>query len=127
ALGAMAPPKRCAHNDERATSARSEERPLKRGRTAAAGLLAMSWLLASAGASARPVASVPGAPHVVPTRIDMLKYYGGRVISNVEIVEVFWGPNVDPTLTAQIGAFYTALVKSSYVDWLSEYDTIGKT
>src|SRR4051794_37269093 len=55
-----------------------------------------------------------------------LKYYGGRVISNVEIVAVFWGPNVDAMVVSQIGAFYSAIVKSSYIDWLTEYDTIGK-
>jgi MYXO-CTERM domain-containing protein len=90
-----------------------------------AGAIVASSFAASA-ATATPVASIPRAQHVPTAPNDKLQYYGGRVISNVEIVEVFWGPNVDATLVAQIGSFYTAIVKSSYIDWLTEYDTIGK-
>ena len=54
-----------------------------------------------------------------------VNYYGGRVISNVAVVAVFWTGAVDPTMQAQIGGFYTTIVKSSFVDWMTEYDTIG--
>ena len=52
-----------------------------------------------------------------------LAYYGGSVLSNVNVVVVFWGPNVDPTTQANIGGFYSAVTNSLYFDWLSEYNT----
>ena len=52
-----------------------------------------------------------------------LNYYGGRVISNVNVVVVFWGPNVNATVRSQIGSFYSAVTNSAYFDWLSEYNT----
>ena len=58
---------------------------------------------------------------------DKLKYYGGRVLSNVEVVAVFWTGNVKPQTQLQVGAFYTALTSSAYFDWLSEYDTLGQS
>lgn len=56
---------------------------------------------------------------------DKLKYYGGSVISNVEVVAVFWTGNVKAQTQQQIGGFYTAITKSAYVDWLTEFDTLG--
>ena len=50
-------------------------------------------------------------------------YYGGPVISSVKVYSVFWGPKVDPTVTAKIGSFFSATVDSTYMDWLKEYDT----
>jgi hypothetical protein len=54
-------------------------------------------------------------------------YYGGRVLSNVAIVAVFWTSNVAVDLQQQVGSFYTAIASSSYIDWLEEYDTLGLT
>jgi MYXO-CTERM domain-containing protein len=54
-----------------------------------------------------------------------LKYYGGRVISNVNIVEIAWGSSVDPTYMTNLQGFYTAIVTSPFIDWMTEYDTIG--
>jgi hypothetical protein len=53
-------------------------------------------------------------------------YYGGRVISNVAVVAVFWTANVDVTVQQRVGSFYAAVTNSSYLDWLSEYDTVGR-
>src|ERR1041385_551334 len=50
-------------------------------------------------------------------------YSNGPVPSNVRIVSVFWGPNVAQTITSQIGGFYSTLVDSTYLDWMSEYNT----
>jgi hypothetical protein len=52
-------------------------------------------------------------------------YYGGRVISNVEVVVVFWTSAVDPTVQSEIGPFLSAVTGSPYLDWLEEYDTLG--
>ena len=48
-------------------------------------------------------------------------YRGGPVISNVKVFTVFWNASV-PNQSA-LDAFYGTIVNSSYVDWLSEYDT----
>jgi uncharacterized protein (TIGR03382 family) len=52
-----------------------------------------------------------------------LSYYGGRVISHVQIVEVNWGPNIDATVKSQLSGFYTSITQSAFLDWLEEYDT----
>ena len=68
-------------------------------------------------------APMPAAPIVNANRL--LTYGGGPVISKVKVYAVFWGPNVDTTVTSQIGGFYTAVTNSAYFDWLSEYNTVG--
>jgi hypothetical protein len=52
-----------------------------------------------------------------------LDYYGGRVLDHAEAVAVLWGSGVAPAVASGIGPFYAAALKSSYVDWLTEYDT----
>ena len=55
----------------------------------------------------------------------MLKYYGGKVIPNVEVIAVNWSSKVPTTLSSRIGGFYTAVTNSAYFDMLSEYSTVG--
>jgi len=52
-----------------------------------------------------------------------LDYYGGPVVSNLQVVVVFWGPNVSSTVTSQIGGFFQAITNSTYFDLVSEYST----
>jgi hypothetical protein len=64
-----------------------------------------------------------------------LDYYGGRVVSNIQVVEVLWGTGsagggdgqflaqVRDTTTPSIATFYQQVLNSAYVDWLSEYNT----
>ena len=52
-----------------------------------------------------------------------LAYYGGSMIANVKIVSVMWGAAVDPQTVANIGGFYSTVTNSSYMDFLSEYNT----
>ena len=54
---------------------------------------------------------------------SQLAYLGGPVISNVKIISVMWGSSVDKTVSGQVGGFYSTIVNSSYMDWLSEYNT----
>jgi uncharacterized protein (TIGR03382 family) len=56
-------------------------------------------------------------------RATNLVYYGGRVISHVQVVQVEWGPNVDAAVKTGLPGFYTAITQSEYLDWLEEYDT----
>jgi hypothetical protein len=50
-------------------------------------------------------------------------YNGGRVLSNVQVVVVFWTNAVNATVRANIGPFFSRVTNSQYMDWLSEYDT----
>lgn len=55
-----------------------------------------------------------------------MTYRKGQVISNVQIVPVFWtynGKTVDSTITAWAPPYMSALVNSGYLDLLSEYST----
>jgi uncharacterized repeat protein (TIGR01451 family) len=75
------------------------------------------------GTSASPVKNTfapPGAH---------LFYFGGPVISNVHVVIVFWGTNVDPVVTTPgtIDQFFADITNSRYYDLLTEYSTAGVT
>jgi hypothetical protein len=48
-------------------------------------------------------------------------YRGGPVISNVKVFTVFWNASVPNQ--SSLNSFYSAIVDSPYVDWLSEYNT----
>jgi hypothetical protein len=62
--------------------------------------------------------------HRAPSRgASTMLYYGGSVFSSVNAVSVIWGANVNKTTVADIGGFLNAIVNSTYVDQLSEYDT----
>jgi hypothetical protein len=66
------------------------------------------------------------AASVVPEATSAhLTYYGGPVISNVQVVTVFWGQKV--ASTAHLNSFYTAIPNSIYYDWLTEYNTRSQT
>ncbi len=56
-----------------------------------------------------------------------MEYFGGQVISNVNVVAVMWGPNVPSATVQGIGGFFQALVNSTYVDQLAQYSTVGIT
>jgi Abnormal spindle-like microcephaly-assoc'd, ASPM-SPD-2-Hydin len=84
-----------------------------------------------------------GHPHVLPIRPPEyfqnpapppvgahLSYFGGRVVSNLQVVQVLWGTGsylaqVESVATPSMASFYPEVLNSSYVDWLSEYDTAG--
>ena len=72
---------------------------MNRVRAVGGALLATAMFAASSFAHAAPIARGPNAPpRVVPTGpSDLLQYYGGRLISNVEVVAVFWTSNVNAT------------------------------
>jgi hypothetical protein len=47
------------------------------------------------------------------------------VVSNVQVVVVFWGSNVSPVVTTGIYNFYSTVVDSTYLDLLYENSTVG--
>ena len=100
--------------------------------------LASCALAAAALALAAPAqAEKVGAYHIMPTpeyqartgRVPQLpvagamQYFGGSVLGNVKMVSVIWGSKVNPTTVAGIPGFSAAIVDSTYVDQMSQYDT----
>jgi hypothetical protein len=75
-----------------------------------------------------PHTTTAGITSQAPTGAH-LTYFGGPVISNVQVVVVFWGPNVDTSITANgaIDQFFTDITSSRYFDLLTEYTTAGAT
>jgi hypothetical protein len=66
------------------------------------------------------VAAAPAGAH--------LTYFGGRVVSNIRVVQVLWGtgsylPQVSSTSSPSMATFYQGVTNSAYVDWLNEYNT----
>ncbi|GAC1336281.1 MAG: hypothetical protein NVSMB23_00700 [Myxococcales bacterium] len=88
---------------------------------AAAGDALEAEAVSSAGA-AHPM-PIDDGTHPAARRSGHLSYYGGRVLSRAEVVAVFWSDAVPAALRDGAGPFYKAALASSYVDWLSEYDT----
>ncbi len=60
-----------------------------------------------------------------------LNYFGGRVVSNAQVVQVIYGagsyiPQVTSTASPSMATFYQGVLNSPYVDWLREYNTLGQ-
>lgn len=53
-------------------------------------------------------------------------YMGGPMISNVEVVEVYWTAGVVQAVKDYLPPFLTTVTNSSYLDWLYEYDLPGQ-
>jgi WD40-like Beta Propeller Repeat len=55
-----------------------------------------------------------------------LTYFGGRVVSNVQVVQVLYGsgsylPQVTSTATPGMATFYQQITNGPYFDWLADY------
>jgi len=77
------------------------------------------------GGPARPAA---GALALAAPAGAHLTYYGGRVVSNIQVVQVLYGtgsylPQVSTTSSPSMATFYQGVLNSPYVDWLNEYNT----
>jgi len=85
-------------------------------------------------------ALVHGSYHIFPTKSYLEKqskeghrvtpsgqmnYYGGSVLANVKLISVMWNKDVNPTTSQAIPGFSAAIVNSTYVDQMSEYNTKG--
>jgi hypothetical protein len=99
-------------------------------------LASLAALLATFALAGPAQAEKVGAYHIMPTpeyaartgRIAQpdagkILYYGGSVFSSVKVVSVIWGGSVNPVTVAGIPDFTAALVNSTYVDQMSQYDT----
>jgi hypothetical protein len=73
----------------------------------------------------------PGVAAAAPAGGGLLNYFGGRVVSNIQVVEVIYGaggtgayiPEITGSMTPNVPSFYQGVLNSPYVDWLVEYDT----
>jgi len=102
--------------------------------------------LSSAAWSANNNPNLVGGPNALPVRKlgaaaasapagAHLTYYGGRVVSNIQVIQVLWGTGgagasngeflsqVRNTTTPSMATFYQQVLNSAYVDWLTEYNT----
>ncbi len=75
---------------------------------------------------ASPTQSQPLSAAAAPT--PHLIYYGGRIVSDTQVVQVLWGSGsyltqVTNTADPSMATFYQEILNSPYVDWLVEYDT----
>ena len=83
------------------------------------------------GPATRPLGSKPGGVKSYSAPAGAyLQYNGGRVISNVKVVQVIWGPGTYiPETTSSgspsVGSYFAGVLNSPYIDWLSEYNTTG--
>ena len=77
------------------------------------------------GGAFRPTANhdAPSGPNRAGGISNNVTYGGGAVLSNVKVIPVFWTSGVASVVQEEIHCFFTAAVSSSYIDWLSEYDT----
>jgi hypothetical protein len=108
--------------------------------TSLRSLATFALALGTLGLTAAAHAEKVGAYHIMPTQAYLektgrvmpplakgdVKYYGGSVLAHAKVVSVIWGANVNPTTVAGIPDFSTALVNSTYVDQMSQYDTFLK-
>jgi hypothetical protein len=61
----------------------------------------------------------------------LLKYFTGRIVSNIQVVEVVYGlgapgdyiPQITNNTSPNIPSYYQGVLNSSHVDWLTEYNT----
>ena len=57
-----------------------------------------------------------------------LTYYGGPVVSSVQVIVVFYGTgSYDSSLASGLPPFYTAITNGTFMDMLSEYGTVGQS
>lgn len=61
----------------------------------------------------------------VATTAQQLTYYGGPVISNVEVNMLLWGDHV--TSSDKLPGFYSSVTSSAHYDMLSQYKTPSQT
>jgi len=94
-------------------------------------------LLTAASLALSPALADPTAYHIMRPaskiargghpRAATVLYFGGPVISTVNVVGVLWGSKVPATTKSNIGPFLQSIVNSTFVDQLKQYSTVGIT
>jgi hypothetical protein len=75
-----------------------------------------------------PLRNPSGPRHDAAPAGAHLTYFGGRVVSNMQVVQVLYGTgsylsNVSATTSPSMATFYQGVLNSAYMDWLTEYNT----
>ncbi len=78
-------------------------------------------------ATSGAVARAPGKTGAATGAGANTSYGGGPLLSNVQIVSVFWTSNVNSQVQSQIGGFYSAVTSDEWMDSLNEYDSLATT
>ncbi len=60
---------------------------------------------------------------ILGDRKQILKYYGGPVISHVKVFVVYWGSDVTTESQVKLKPFYQSILGSDYMDVLAQYKT----
>lgn len=89
-----------------------------------AALLSL-FLTSAAQAAPHGILWARGQKPAQPSASSNLLYYGGPVIEHAKVYAVFWGDSVPSETQQNIGPFFSNMLDSTYMDWLSEYDTNG--
>ncbi len=95
------------------------------------GFLVLFLAVAFSSISAKAKNGILLMPHLITPRTqgfdtkseNQLLYYGGSVISQPQVVTVFWNNRVNQLIQKEMARFYTDFVNSSQIDWLNEYKT----
>jgi hypothetical protein len=111
-------------------------RPLLRRACAAVAVAALAAACSRSTGEGRPeqlahhgqALKNDSAPSTPPSG-TLLQYFGGPVLSNVHAVPVFWTTGVQASLMTggnNLDAFFTTILNSPYIDFLAQYDTVGR-
>jgi hypothetical protein len=118
-----------SNNDSPTARSKSRTRKTASILTVTACALALTTFESTGRGQSPPPRLQGDSTHPMRSTSDSLgtTYGGGPVLSDVQIVSVFWGPNVNPTVTSQIGGFFSAYTAASQIGWMCEYNTPTQT
>jgi hypothetical protein len=85
----------------------------------------------SVGGHILPLQSANDPPRALATGGPHLQYFGGKVVSSAHVVQVLYGKGtylsgITSNTAPSVSTFYQQVMNSSYVDWLTEYDTASQ-
>jgi hypothetical protein len=63
------------------------------------------------------------SPPVQTDSVNDVSYHGGKVLTDVDVVAIYWDTSVSWLIYNNMPSFYAAVVDSPYMDLLVEYDT----
>ena len=101
-------------------------------KTVPSGLTALQASSAPASAAIKRYGIVPVRSGLVPDVTPVcnspkVSYFGGPLVSNAQVIPVFWNSAVNAEVKANMPQFYADAAISPWFDLLSEYATTGTT
>jgi len=113
-----------AHSVQLASALESRDFAVSISMNGARDFLRAMMFLAIASVATLTAAGPPTSPDCSPSPCNIqMTYFGGPVISNVEVVQVHWTGAVSNPTASSMASFFREVVYSPYLDWLSEYNT----